>query len=887
MALQPYDSDTDERYAPQKLQEAEHQAADSTAPSDARGLTTPDIAGAENRAADDKFGNTASEVNNRNSASSGSDDDTVGEKGYTGGGKKKGLLGKFRGLGSKKWLLVGGGIGGAGTIGIILLLFLLASSLKIPNLMQNITTYEFARLTRQYSQNAQRLTTEKLTIDSVTDETAAKGLTAKYAAAKGKVSEQWKKLDNYRPQKIIQNLGESDKFKLNYGTTKWGKTYLKGVTIGDRTVLPIQRGAVVRFTPGLKSIFQFKDNISMAKQIAPVFDTAIRANDVGPIIRGATARAIREKLGIGLVAWNIGKFTGKNAEQARLAEAQAKAAAIDNKTGQVPDNSTVESTKETVAAAEQEAADIADNPDKLAQAIKDGGAPQSIRTIIGNGIKKTGLQNLLGFVNPIYAVAMPVCIVYDGSLDRSGPTIDNQTAQQQRAYYYGASAADQQKAGSQDNNPANATALALATSATSDDFGDISQSNAQIRASGGTVDTSGSVSAEAGAGGEYTLLNASGLPSGVADTINSMANKFCPALTDTTGAIAIGVLNTALGFFTGESTTVAENSAGDAASAVVQTVSKNLLQRVVDKVAAGVTKVTVTGSKLRTMLLDTGKSATKVAAATIVAKLIVNARAGQINGGFTQGLDLANEADSGGNITAGEIGRQGQYGRPLTAAETSQSDSADLAFINDQNQSKSAYQRYFATSNAQSLLSRMAIGLSGNINASIFRSLVNIASTLFRPMTYLGSFATSLSGSAHAATTDSHYGNVQFGWSQDEENLIDSNESYSSSLENQAVLDASGKENEIASKYGGCFTKSLGDLLSNTSDDGGGDIIRDSDGNVISDKGLCSPNNLGPTNSQYGDLVFRWRLAQSYSNTLDQLTGLQDVATTSATGVAP
>jgi hypothetical protein len=138
------------------------------------------------------------------------------------------------------------------------------------------------------------------------------------------------------------------------------------------------------------------------------------------------------------------------------------------------------------------------------------------------------------------------------------------------------------------------------------------------------------------------------------------------------------------------------------------------------------------------------------------------------------------------------------------------------------------------------------------------------------------------SNKALAATTadTSDYGNVQFGWSDDEENLIDSDNSYLP-LENQEVLDraaairpgdpngcAAGEAAEdcISATYGACFTDSIGTLLSS------GDIQRDSSGNVIPNEGLCSPDNLGVDNPDYGTLVFRWRLAMSYNTTLTQLT---------------
>jgi hypothetical protein len=174
------------------------------------------------------------------------------------------------------------------------------------------------------------------------------------------------------------------------------------------------------------------------------------------------------------------------------------------------------------------------------------------------------------------------------------------------------------------------------------------------------------------------------------------------------------------------------------------------------------------------------------------------------------------------------------------------------------------------------------------------------------------------------ATTDCNdnvtdYGNVQFGWSQDEENLIASNQTYQP-LENQKILDDSGNEAAIAQKYAACFgyiynqngdgkfdpTDPNGQLTLNDGpgDDGSigtmlalGYVIRDVNGNVVNagdptqsgNYGLCSPNNLSYNSSdplaadpdsgspKYHDMIFRFRLAMAYDTTIDQLSNTQTV----------
>ncbi len=801
------------------------------------------------------------------SALDNSADDTVG-KGYNAGkGKKKKSLGNLSHGTKNKILIIGGITGSAGVGAALVFLFLLASSLAIPNLMQNITTYEFARVTRDYAKSEARVTTEKLAIDA-TDDGTFSAIKAKYNSATGKVSDQWSKLDKYRPSKVMKNLVSEQNFKITYKRTLLGRQQLVGVTLGDKTFLPTKLTAAQRFTPGLNSILEFKNGVTLSKNVAPALDSALRAQDVGPIIRGSVARSIRQELGINLIAWTLGKYKGKSEAQARLVEAREKAAVIDEK---APVNDAVtSSTKEAVDDATNETKDTLADDTKLQQTINNGGIASTVKKAIADALAKSGLQTAVSIVNPIYGIAMPMCIVYDGSLNHSGGTINTQTRQQEGAYYYLASAGDQQKTGTLDKSAEHATELGNAVRATNDDLGDTGQSNAMLRASGGTVDTSQSPSAEASAGGEFTLLNATpGIPTAVADTINSLADGACPYLTNIWGGIGLGVVNIAIGLTTGGGSAAAEEAAGTAATTVIENTSSNLAARLLSKT---LTKF----SNAKDLLYDTGKSAVKVAAATVIAKLIVNSRCGCMNGGFTQGTPLANEADAGGNIVAGDQDRKGLAGRPLTSGEVLQSDQADQKQVAAAERAKSPYERYLATDNASSLLSRMAISVNSNLNTSIFRSMLNLGTMILRPLTYTGSLVGSLDGTAHAGVLDAHYGNVQFGWSEDEQDLINKTESYHSSLENQAALDASGKEDEISGKYDKCFTATIGDLLSD------GEIVRDADGNVVPDQGLCSPNNLGVNNPDYGDMVFRFRLAKSYSTTTDQLAEEQTVTSSNS-----
>ena len=825
------------------------------------------------------------------SVSAGSDsdaNDTLG-KGFT--GNKKGAL-KSRLLSSRrnKMILLGLGGSGAGAVLVVVLLLLIASSLKIPNLAQHITSYEFARITRQFSENAQRITGEKLVLSSALDGNSklsfAEQVKAKYPSL-AKASDTLAKLDSYRPENVIKTLGQDNSLRLNFTNSKFTGSTLDGTTFSMKSA-----GKITGKVPLLRDVIDFKGQLQFSRDFVPALDSAMKLNDVGPIIRGATARQIRQRLGIGLIAWNLGKFQGKDAVQARLEEEKAKIKAVDSNLN--PTASTTENLKNTQKGIEEAVSETVADDSKLQTTIDNGGVAPAVQTSIENSMRGNVFDTTIRFANPVYGVAVPLCIVYDGSMEKSDGTINNSTRQQQAAFYYIASAADQQKQGS--TNSANDQNLAKAVNATNSDLGNISNTTPELRASGGAVDTTtNGISAEAGASGQYTLFNATLGNNDVVASINKFITPVCSTLTNIKLAVGFAILNGVVAFGTFGESAVIEGGVEVNANIVVNAVTKSVTERLISKVVGKDVLLSATNpGRVAKLVLETGKdtlkNGVKIAGATILAKLVVLSRSAQLNSGFSQGEDLANMAASGGNIQANELSRQQLFGRPLTTAEVAQSDQVDSQFIAYQNQSKSFTNRYLATSNADSLISHMAMSVSATFHSGFVASLIKLGGYILQPFTHFGALFGSLIGSVHAAPDPNtqHYGNVQFGWSHAEENLINNDASYQP-LENQAILDASvdpsGKPSKIiiAQTYAQCFgytaddggnltpvssnsgIGTLGDLLST------GMIKRDAAGNVLSDDSKCSPVNLGKP------MVMRWRLAMSYGTTLDQLTAMQNV----------
>jgi len=250
-------------------------------------------------------------------------------------------------------------------------------------------------------------------------------------------------------------------------------------------------------------------------------------------------------------------------------------------------------------------------------------------------------------------------------------------------------------------------------------------------------------------------------------------------------------------------------------------------------------------------------------------------------------------ADKGGNLNANETARR-FFARPLTDAEVNDSRPADVAYNKGLNQSQSTYQRYLAVNNPDSFLTRMGMMASAHLNVRAFSDLLKQAGKLFS-LQALGSLLSSVNPPAQAAGShnDQDYGIVQWGWSNQEEDLIKNAATYAP-LENQRIIESATYGGQpavdaIASKYNVCWgydasggidnEATMGKLLSDK------DIQRDATGDVVADKGLCSPTTLGvnsndadaydPTTGK-NDLIFRYRLERNLEKILDQEDSIQN-----------
>ena len=798
---------------------------------------------------------------------------TPGDSAAGGFSKVKGQLTKLSG----NKLLVGGAIGGSGfLIGMILLLLLAIGPYKIVSLAEQMSAYQFARVTRDVATNSEAVTSEKMGID-IADKNLREKIIARYTSASEKTKATFEKFDKYRPNKVIGNFENSGKLKFNYEDTKFSSR-LTSVTInGAKTDLI--RGSARNLIPG----YNFVSGGNAARTFAPDLITSLKAEGIGPITRGRIARQVRQKLGISLTAWIIGKYAPKpgatSAEIADAANAAEERMTADVGDGHGPNYTPPEYIEDPAnpksleeAAQKAKAAEIADvhsetgikaivkDPNRLTAGYRRivGKAVQSSALSTTQDVIRAVLKRLAGIINPIYNVAVPVCLVYEGSIEKAQPSIDAQSNQVERNALQTQIEASQQKDGSNVN--------LTAVEAGSWKHGDPSKSIAYNRAAGERINTTNYSSTQSSPFGQYSRSLSDLLPSPL-DTLTEKVAKTCPYITNLWVGLGLGAVNIAVSIFSGGSADVVEGGGAVALDAAVEVAVPSLAKRVIGKLVTG-------GNFTKDFGLTVGKQVTAIGAATFLSQQLIMSKSGATHSSLAVGPSYTDDNDSGLNIHARKLEQQINYGAPLPDSELQSDNKANRAFLTFKEAQKSPYDRYLALDNPNSLLMHVGMMASTHIDRSVFTSLFNFVGNLLSPAkSGTGLLFNTLSATGFADTpitsVNTYYGNVQFGYTAEEIQLR-RGEDYKP-FANREKLDASGQEATIESTYIECFdgTRSMGSMLQE------GMIERDSKGSVIPTKGKCSQSRLGPHNSQYGDLVFRWRLAKAYENTIDQLNDEQ------------
>jgi len=814
---------------------------------------------------------TSSKVTDENKIGDGFKKDPKGNK-----TKGKGSVSK------KKIVGIVGGVVGA-VIGLVTIALFLMSSLKLPQLMSNIQTMEFARLSRNFTQATADLTSEELSLElsGTRFSRLSESLSERFPEFSATTSDLWSRLDKWRPQKVISNLEGEGKLSFIYEQKEFlgglRKQVVKGVVINGET---INVGDAKWY-----QLFENRaDRLTAAGEIKGALDSVLEGSNT--VVRGAVAKSIRERLGIRLRRWSRidpnyteGKQIGNLAQEIKKTVQETKPQPLDD-TSVVPEISEakkaveelVDKCVEDVGCLEQEAREQLYNYDKAAAvegstkeaiAAKESATTTIERTaaaLVDEKVRSTFIKDTLEKVGTLYAIMMPVCIIYDTSVNKSGSTVDENSQRAVKTYYTLAAAADQQKSGA---------LIADQASGLNDEIGDISNAPSELKAAGKKIDTNNYANPEASTLQTYNIVNTY-LGDGVfSEAIQTSLDTVCPLILDLKVAATITIVEVAI--------QIASATAGTAAEETFKALVLAKIKKTITEITLKESLVKYAAKWVAKKALITGVILGGTIGLSELANFAVMGRMGNTASPIPDGNDLQVQADQGGIIVSNDLNRQMLAGRPLTTPEVVASNYQDLQDIAYANSKKSVFDRYFSPNNSRSMMARMAVGFNGFISRSIFTNFTSMFSrlgTIYQPSASF--FMSILPGNqqkAFAAESNSNYNIVQWGWSIDEENLIHDNPNKYSPLNNAQEwenMPDSTEKSEAIKLVDECTgdSLSLGDLL-------GGDspgIKRDEDGKIKDNEGRCAPNNLGPSN----ELAFMYRVYKRNSNTIDHLNSIAE-----------
>ena len=783
------------------------------------------------------------------------------------GAKPKADKKKSRANLKKKLGIFGGGLASLYVIGAVALLFFL-SSLKIPNLMANIRTFEFARLSRDFNSALSNVTEEKLTLDA--SDAAAEGLYKNIVDKYGTFrSSTWGKLDKFRPQKILENFEATGKIEYLYkrkpgAITGIPREVIDGVKINGKEIV-IGESAWYKYFEKRTDRLQFSGE--MAGQLE------ILAKKEGTLFRGSVAKLIREKVGMDQWRWetllsptykdaadikDLSRLQGEANEVVKTAEALAtEAAATKIESQQIA---------EAVVAAKKKAAECIQNPTCLENYLSGKGdqLERDVYNEITLAVESGTLSDLLSLASTVYSIALPVCMIYEGSTFNSGPTVAANSARSIKAFNTVAAADGQMRKDGKFINSREVQGL-------NDQIGNISNAPSELRASGKIVSPDNYTSPQANQSMTFTLNDAlfgKNHPE-LADILNKII-EICPTITDIKTAAGLAVIETLGTIFT-----------GGLATAESETVKLTTTQFLREMAAKTFTMDFAKKFAKRAVFIDIPI----IVGGSYLAKWIVYSKMGNTMQPIMHGEEMQAQVDQGANLYANELGRKQLYGKTLSKSEIVASNYMDLQDIAFTKSKESIYEKYFNPNNPTSTLVNMAVGLDGTFSrsfVSIVGEFFSSLGSIFHPSSSI--FTNLLTGNQHkalAAQTSAPYNIIQWGWSADELSRIRNNPDLYSPLNLSQRLESVTPEAQklIDDKYSPCYTKEVGELLAQ------GSITREDNGSIIQQpepnrEGTdCSPDTLGSTEA------FEWRLHKRYNAVLDHGISIADLTPTTTSGV--
>lgn len=770
----------------------------------------------------------------------------------------KSRLGKLRAKISEKTkrfrkLALISGAAGVVIFGIIMYLVMQLGANKLIQITESVTAWNSARSARAFRLGTKQMLEESVALNSDNQSYIAKLKTTFGESKAGKMIERYNNL--FKPEKVFKNL------KADIKPVYFQKKF-QGLEIG--------RAFISYEDPGLKNKFFHPiktraERIRFAGELNGVIEE--RLSGSSSFVRNSVYKKIMSKYGL---KYN---FLYKRKAAFKSASQQASERIVLQETvNNTFDDDAICTIHKTLCSSAQKADDaLKEVVDEAVDDVNAGGAADVEDKALSAAAKEVlGAQaenNILKYVGKaslVYSVMVPICIIYAGSMENSADAIDrNETSLTKLAVQHKVMA-HEAKAG------VLPTEAVMGVNAT---LGDYTDSVVYSRDSGNEIDSSKEISSifqpESSNVGTYGPSQALFGDNAVAKVLDEMANDACPVITDPLAGYAIvglelilqGILAASSGGTSGGATQVGKE-------AVDQSV-QSALKRITGAVLIPTTRAIVKEQGYRAasrfvlrsanrFVLKTGLYVAGVSQLTIMTRSFVMKQSAAQHSGIMSDAGKINQIDMGVNLMERNINRDMLYGAPMTTSDVVASNKSDSEYIASTNSRRGFVDRYLSTTNPFSVVSKFGNSLSGSLGIDS-KSLFRFSNFMRTSMRNLGN---TFSGRVFADGSTLYgagpYNIVQWGWSDRELRFLDNDTTgIYGTVYNKLTVTENPKFKEVKNKYQKCFTESVGKLLAE------GKIDREESGRVIEDTGDiddCSPRNLGPSNPQYGDLVFRWRL---------------------------
>lgn len=674
----------------------------------------------------------------------------------------------------------------------------------------------------------------------------------------------YERLRGFKPDKVLGNLGEEGKLKFNFSTgedaTKLDRVRellkpsstaeLKGVTIGDRTILvePEKKGLRLNYI----------DNIRQQSAHVKAVEDALRQSDLfgeegGRFVRSAVAKRIFDAEGIKLYRWVRYGSKIRNFEEAML-DMWKRTKPSDSRSSSL---ASVEDAKGDIDEAIEKA--LKEGGDDLTEEITKEALNKST-----NGALKTARSiSGLAFAATVYCSALD----YNKSkeeqpkrdtaqLMRKGALLQSASDQYTAGYDYGVNSTNVMAEAKSYTGFNNTMAYqALTGGDTSGMEPDIAEHETPFPKNGGALDVAMKTIQKAGdiaiggmTYGGWQVLDAT--PWG-----SKLKSGTCNKITSTGGQLTLVGIETIANI-------ASLGSEGAATEGVMQALKQGVPKLLVTtegrKVAAG-------AALDATLILSTDK----------IMEWVLGKSTGIDNSGLANGTDNAKKSALGTQLLANEQARA-YGGRPLTATETAeiqqnlrQTRMADLRNTSLSNRFLSLSNPYSPSSLFTASLPIDQKSMHKSVASYFNNRIMNPIAMFTQPAAQFAAASLknhSVDNVVYANGAVGLYSNIDvptWGFSLDENNKMLDSSYWPTNNEDRIAPIAK----QLAEKYDKCFDDKITDL------------IKDNGDNMYS--GGCSAAKLS------SDEAFRYRLYRMDHQITDELTDLQTVTQSASTQNTP